>query len=120
MNLRVVGAGVLADLAVFVPVIVVYLIAGHAALVAAVGGGVIAPLFGGYVAGRQPSDAPLTNGAVAAAVVAVAYLIVRLLDAVARSRPVHPASVVFLIIVATTVGCGGAWIGFRARTRAAS
>jgi hypothetical protein len=120
VNPRIVASGVIADLAIFVPVLVVYVIAGHAAGVAAVGSGLIAPLFGGYVAGRQPSSAPLTDGAASAGVVAVGYVIVRVLDAVVRNRPVHPASIIFLVIVATTAGCAGGWIGFRARTGARS
>lgn len=117
MNLtpRVVLEGAAADLAVFVPVIALYLLIGGTTAVAAVGGALVAPFVGGIVAGRQPTTAPLTHGAAAAAAASIAYVVVRIVDAVVRHKPVHPASVAFLVILAVTVGTGGAWFGFRLR-----
>jgi len=120
-----VGVGALADLAVMVPVILVYeILRGTGvvtsgtgdvgvivtALVAAVG----APLVGGVVAGRRRPRTPLTHGAAAAGGAAVAYLVFRLVDAAVRGTSLHLASLVTFVIVSVTLGLVGGFIGFRA------
>ena len=112
---RVVLIGAAVDLLVLVPLILLYLALGGATIVAPIAGALVAPFAGGLVAGRQPTDAPLTHGAAAAGLASVGYIAFRLVDAVARNNPVHPASVAFLVIVAITCGLLGAWVGFRTR-----
>jgi hypothetical protein len=112
---RVVLRGAVADLAVLVPMVLLYVIFGGWALGGAVAGALVGPVVGGVIAGRQPIRTPLTHGAAAAAAASIGYVIFRLLDAVTRDRPVHVASIVFLVIVATTLGLMGGWIGFRSR-----
>ncbi|MHB8465106.1 MAG: hypothetical protein ACYDH6_05880 [Acidimicrobiales bacterium] len=119
-NARVAAAGAAVDLAVLVPLVALYAAVGGATLVAPIAGAVLAPLAGGAVAGRRPTDAPLTHGAAAAALASFGYVAFRVIDAVTRDRPVHPASVALLVMIGVTVGSFGGWLGFRSRPPVAS
>jgi CHASE2 domain-containing sensor protein len=115
LSARVVLRGALADLAVLVPLVLLYAVVGGITIVGAVAAALIGPLVGGAVAGRPVTAAPLTHGAAAAGVASIAYVIFRVLDAALRNRPVHAASLAFLVIVGVTCGLLGGWAGFRTR-----
>jgi hypothetical protein len=118
MDWRAVRAGALADLAVLVPVVALYAVLHGAGaihgdagvVVTAVIAVLVAPAVGGWVTARRaPPTSPLTHSAVAAAVAALAYVVFRAADAVARNRPLNAASVIAFVMVSVVVGVlGGA------------
>jgi hypothetical protein len=117
-------AGALADAAILGPVVAIYAALrglgvvsanGVAVDVTAVLGALVAPLVGGIIAGRRDTTAPLTNGALGAGAASIAYVVFRIIDGAVRSRPVHPSTVVILVIIAGTIGMLGGWAGFRSR-----
>ena len=116
-----VRAGAIADLAVMVPVVALYsalratgIASGDAPVIAtAVLAGLLAPLVGGTVAGRRGGPVPLTNGAMSGGVAALAFLVFRIVDGIARGTSVNAASAVTLALIAMTLGLLGGYAGFR-------
>ena len=110
------------DLAVLLPFVALYaaaraLDAGGVGTVLIVAATLAAPLAGGFTAGRGQLQAPLTNGAAAAAVAVVAYVAFRLIDAAVRGTAVHPASIVVFVMLSVTLGLIGGFAGFRTARR---
>ncbi len=114
-------AGALADLAVLVPVLVVYevlhgtgVITGDtgAAVVAGLAA-VLAPHVGGIAAGRKSETSPLRTAAVATFVPILAFVIVRLIDAGVRGRTVTVTGLILVVMLSVAVGVIGGLIGGR-------
>jgi len=122
-----VRVGALCDLALLAPVVLAYALlrgagvisttANAPVIVTAVVAVVLAPLTGGFVAGRHQPGAPLTNGAAAAAVAAGAYVVFRVIDGAVRGLPLPVATLATLITVSVTFGLLGGLAGFRSATR---
>ena len=114
-----VRAGALVDLAVLVPVVAVYetlhgagVIHGDSGtVVTAVIAVLIAPLAGGIVAGRRDPITPLTSSALASFAAVLAFVVVRIIDAVVRNRPTTVAGTIILVMLSVAVGVGGGLIG---------
>jgi hypothetical protein len=125
---RAVGRGIVAYLAVAVPCGLVLWLggpsqAGHESnlwVVAALALVLVAPLLAGAVAGgAEPS--PLVHGALAVAVPAGAFLIVRVIVGVGQGTLTATQAVNFLLflVVFTSLGMLGGYLGFRRRQRLA-
>lgn len=114
-------AGVLTDLAILVPVVALYAVlrgvgvlgSDTGIVVTAVVAVLIAPVAGGFTAGRRQLQAPLTNGAAAAAVAVLAYVAFRVADASLRGSTIHPGSILVLVTLSVTLGLLGGYAGFR-------
>ena len=117
-----IGRGAVVDLAVLVPLVLLYagaraVDAGGTGTVLIVAATVVAPLAGGFTAGRRQLHAPLTNGAAASGLAVIAYVAFRLADAAVRGSGLHPASVVVFVMLSVTLGLIGGFAGFRTARR---
>jgi len=122
-----VRVGALCDLALLAPVVLAYALlrgagvisttANVPVVVTAVVAVVLAPLTGGFVAGRHQPGAPLTNGAAAATVAAGAYVLFRVIDGAVRGLPLPVATLATLITVSASFGLLGGLAGFRSARR---
>lgn len=119
---RAIRFGAIVDLAILMPLVVVYLIirgngSPPASTVVIVTATLLAPIAGGFAAGRRQLAAPLTNGAAAAGVAVVAYIAFRLVDAAIRGRGLHLASIAIFATLSVTLGLLGGFTGFRTAKR---
>ncbi|GAC1318645.1 MAG: hypothetical protein NVSMB12_17580 [Acidimicrobiales bacterium] len=117
-----IARGALVDLAVLVPLVVLYagaraVDAGGMGTVLIVVATVAAPLAGGFTAGRCQLQAPLTHGAAAAGLAVIAYIAFRLADAAVRGTGLHLASIVVFVMLSVTLGLIGGFAGFRTAQR---
>ena len=119
-----VRAGVIAYLAVLVPVVGVYtalhgtgVITGDTGvIVTALVAVVLAPAAGGVVAAQRGTRAtPLTDSAFATAVGVLVYVAFRLVDAVARGKSVTVPGLVILLMLSVLVGVAAGWVTARVR-----
>ena len=123
---RAVGRGIVAYLAVAVPCGVVLWLggstkSGHESnlwVAAALATVLVAPLLAGAVAGGA-QRAPLVHGALAVAAPAGAFLVIRLIVGIAGGTltAAQAANFVLFLVVFTSLGMLGGYLGFRRRQR---
>jgi len=117
---RAVLVGALVDLVIFVPLVVGLAILKHHDIatqesylwVVAAVAVFVAPLAGGAAAARHRDDTPLMNGAAAAGLAFLAFLIIPLV----AGRGVNAVQALLFLMITVSMGVFGAYLGFR-RTR---